>query len=123
MKHLFIISTLVTVTIEADFSSKQMQNIAEVIALNVLSEKDVLFFLLQILTSWKFEERDFCYFSLGSGLLLELICKLLSAFRYMKIKLRCKLKKSIKSRRENNKMCCRSFEKEFQEAHLLPTLE
>lgn len=45
MKHLFIISTLITVTIEADFSSKQMQNTAEVIALNVLSEKDVLFFV------------------------------------------------------------------------------
>lgn len=56
MKHLFIILTLITVTIEDDFSSKQIQNIAEVIALNVSSEKDG-FFLSQILTAWKLKKK------------------------------------------------------------------
>lgn len=124
MKHLFIILTLITVTIEDDFSSKQIQNIAEVIALNVSSEKDGFFFVANFNGVEIKEKIDFCYFSLGSGLLLELICKLLSPFRYdVKIKLRRKLTKCIKWRRENTMMCCWSFEKGFQEAHLFPTLE
>lgn len=65
MKHLFIISTLITVTIEADFSSKQMQNIAEVIALNVLSEKDVLFFFVTNFKVVEIRRKRFLLFLFG----------------------------------------------------------